>query len=226
MLDKDLNIAVGVPSTDVWVPKFGLAFAAMCAYFGMKRIGGAATQRLQILSSTGSMLSQLRENLVLSAMREGCSHLLMLDSDMKFPRDSIHRLLAHGKDIVAANCTTKVIPAEPTGVLLGGARLYTDPDSTGLVGGIESIGTAVMMFRLDIFKKIPRPWFYQEWAPEIQHFIGEDRYFCHKARACGFEVFVDQDISKLVTHIGPFEYGHDVVGEIIKESKDAESKAA
>ena len=36
---------------------------------------------------------------------------------------------------------------------------------------------------------------------------GEDVYFCTMARVHGFEVWVDHDLSKEVTHIGQFEYG-------------------
>src|SRR3990172_5679431 len=91
MQDKDLVIAIGIPCTDFWIPQFGLSIAALCSYFGMKRFEVCRTQRLHILSSQGSMLPQLRENLVLSAMKKGCSHLLMLDSDMKFSRDVMHQ---------------------------------------------------------------------------------------------------------------------------------------
>ncbi len=225
MQDKDLVIAVGVPCTDFWIPQFGLSIAAMCSYFGMKRIAGYKSQRLHILSSQGSMLPQLRENLVLSAMKNGCSHLLMLDSDMKFPRDVMHQFLAHDRDIVTANCVTKRIPAEPTAVGFSGERIYSDEVKTGLEE-VESVGSAVMMIRLSIMQRIPRPWFYQEWQADIQHFAGEDRYFVRKARACGFKTFVDHDLSKKVGHMGLFEYTHDVVGEIVKERTDAESKAA
>jgi len=194
-----VNVAVGIPSTDAWVVQFGLSLATMCSFFGMTRIPGCSEQRLHILSSQGSMLPQLREQLVLSAMKAGCSHLLMVDSDMKFPRDVMHKLLSHNKDIVAANCVTKRIPAEVTARGFQDEAVYSDEKAFGLEE-VESVGTAVILIRLAVMQRIPRPWFCQEWMPEIQHFCGEDRYFIRKARKYGFKTFIDHDLSKKVSY--------------------------
>jgi len=40
-------------------------------------------------------------------MREGCSHILFIDSDMTFPQDMIQRLIDRDVDIVAANCARR-----------------------------------------------------------------------------------------------------------------------
>ena len=216
-MGKHVNIAVGIATGEsMWFPKFGLSLASMCSYFGMNRIAGSDSQRLTIAARHGSMLSQQRIDVVVTAKKAGCTHILFLDTDMRFPRDVIHRLLAHNKEAVVANCVIKEIPTQPTAIGMDGKRVYTDPDSKGLEQ-VWRIGVAVGLIKLSIFDRLDPPWFYQEWTPEIQHFKGEDVYFCNKLRARNIPIYIDHDLSKQVYHIGPFDYGHEVVGEKVLE---------
>lgn len=48
----------------------------------------------------GTIIQNQRADLCLDAMREGCTHILFIDSDMTFPQDLVGRLLAHDKEIV------------------------------------------------------------------------------------------------------------------------------
>ncbi|HEY6028335.1 MAG TPA: hypothetical protein VIV09_15670, partial [Pseudolabrys sp.] len=63
--------------------------------------------------SLGTMIFDQRIKLVREAMEEGCDYILWLDTDMRFPKDTLIRLLAHDRDIVAANYVTRQIPPEP-----------------------------------------------------------------------------------------------------------------
>jgi hypothetical protein len=219
MNDK-VHIGVGIPSNGLWNTNFGLCLAALAAKFNQWRLGTCKSQTLSFISVQGSMLPQLRERIVLKAQKAGCTHLLMLDSDMTFPPDLIKCLFAHNKDIVAANCVTKRIPAEVTASLDGHVPLFTNDDSRG-IQKVHSVGTAVMLVKMSVFAAIERPWFKQEWVPEIQHFMGEDRFFCQKTRDAGFEIWIDHNVSKKVGHIGYYEFTHDVVGEVLQDSEAA-----
>jgi hypothetical protein len=43
----------------------------------------------------------------------------------------------------------------------------------------------------------------------ISTYIGEDVFFCQKAAAAGFKIWIDHDVSKEIGHIGTFEFKHD-----------------
>ena len=46
----------------------------------------------------------------------------------------------------------------------------------------------------------------QPYLPESDEYRGEDYDFFNKAMAAGFELYVDQDLSKEVNHIGSFAF--------------------
>jgi hypothetical protein len=165
----------------------------------------------------GSILAQMRQSQVELALENKATHLLFIDSDQTFPRDLFHRLFAHRKQVVSVNVATKCIPANSTARLKGptceGIPLYTTPESTELVE-VWRIGTGIMLIDLNIFKreglKTP-PWFDQVWSEETQSYIGEDWGFCQKLEDAGVKLWVDQDLSREVGHIGALNYGHDLV---------------
>jgi len=191
----------------------------------MHRLKGVSEQRLQIINHRGSMLSQQRDNIILAAMNAKCTHILTLDSDMAFPRNTLHRLFAHDRDIVSTNNVIKKLPATPTASLPDGKLLYTDDDSTGLVE-VGRVGFAVALIKMNVFNMLSRPWHKNEWIPEIGHFCGEDVYLCDKMRAAGFKVYIDQELSREVGHIGSLIYTHDFVGSRVsyEDKSDLESQ--
>jgi hypothetical protein len=38
--------------------------------------------------------------------------------------------------------------------------------------------------------------------------LGEDFYFCHKAREAGFHILIDQALSREIRHVGELDYTH------------------
>ena len=54
--------------------------------------------------SQGTILPNLRELLVKTSKDAGATHILFIDSDMRFPAYTLQLLLAHDLDIVGANC--------------------------------------------------------------------------------------------------------------------------
>lgn len=210
---SNLIVGIAMPSSGTVYAKTAISLAMLGCHFGMQRIKDYASQRLHMLVSFGSMMAQQRENCVMMALRAKCDYLIFVDSDQTFPKDTIHRLVSHGVDIVGANIPIKKIPARPTAIGLNGKLLFTDPESTGIVE-VQRIGTGIMCIDMKVFNKLERPWFDQRWVKSAMAFRGEDDYFCDMARKAGFQVFVDQDLSKEIGHIGDFIYTHDLVGEV------------
>ena len=69
---------------------------------------------LSLFTSSGTLIFDQRNNLVKAALEAKCTHILWVDADMRFPKDTIIRLLANNKAIVGVNATTRVEPVKPT----------------------------------------------------------------------------------------------------------------
>jgi hypothetical protein len=176
--------------------------------------------------SEGTLIANQRAELSLDAMREGCSHILFIDSDMRFPQDMISRLLAHDLDIVATNCARRRMPTGPTAQIYkeNGDRelVWSMPESTGLQE-VGSVGMGVMMIKAGVFKALSEPWYETPWRHDKRGYIGEDVFFCRKAREAGFKIWIDHDVSKEIGHIGMFEFKHDHTWAIKDLEKARES---
>lgn len=221
---KNLRLVIGIPSTQEWCADFGMSLAFLVARLS-QQIPGFASQQYRIHNKRGSILARSRQKLVEEAIKGDATHLLFIDSDQTFPSDLVHRLLAHKKQVVGCNIATKMIPSTPTARLKDGTvfgkPLYTEADDTDLVK-VWRLGTGIMMLDLNLFKRkgMEAPWFDQHWVEEIHDYMGEDWGFCEKLEAAGVSIYVDQDLSREIGHVGKLEYTHDLV-EIKEETKSA-----
>lgn len=198
-----LRVAICIPSGDEWKADFAYDLSAMLLHTCSRAEGlaiGLFNRRLSVLPTA-------RNHLVRDACTTGAHYLLFLDSDMRFPPDTLLRLLSHKQDIVAANCVLRAFPTRAT-AWADGAHVFTNDGSTGLEE-VESIGTAVMLIDTKVFQKMEPPFFFFEPKPNDKlSFLGEDQFFCREARAKGFKVFIDHDLSQSVAHVGTLAYTH------------------
>lgn len=115
-----------------------------------------------------------------------------LDDDQVVKPDTLMRLLSHEKDIVGSLYSTKRPPFVPivfkdTGQYEFDNYAWRDlPPDGGLFGPVRATGTGGMLIRRKVFETIPAPWF------NAMEFT-DDLFFCEKARAHGFDIFVDLD---------------------------------
>lgn len=233
------DVMVCIPSTDVWKSDFGMALLGLAMDFSRK-IEGYDWQYLRFFKKEGSLLPSMRHKMVRRAIAKGCTHVLFLDSDQWFPPETLRQLLKHGKDFVACNVATKRDPAAPTArdKLPGnpkGKLVYTLPGMKGL-RQVWRIGFGVALVSTFIFTKLPLPWFPIDWKQDRDDFQGEDWGFCAQMEKIHCPLFIDQDLSWEIGHIGKKIYKHedvelppefvDVVLPKLKEAANAESVRA
>lgn len=159
---------------------------------------------LRFMAALGIYIANLRQLCVSAAQQLGASHLLFVDSDMRFPADTLDRLLEHDLPIVAANYVQRTMPEWWV------ARVDGQPTSSvGRTGvqEVESVGFGVILIQTALFTTLARPWFDTPYDGE--NHLGEDLYFCQQARKAGVSVWVDHDLSQSVRHQGTIEYGVD-----------------
>jgi len=200
-------IAVCTPARDMVHTMYSYDLVNMVAYHTIN-----TNDAVSLKISQGTLIANQRAELSLDAMAEGCTHILFIDSDMRFPQDMIERLLKHDLDIVATNCARRRMPTGPTAQLYkeNGDRelVWTMPESTGLQE-VGSVGMGVMLIKANVFAALSEPWFETPWRVDKRGYIGEDVFFCQKAAAAGFKIWIDHDVSKEIGHIGTFEFKHD-----------------
>jgi hypothetical protein len=74
----------------------------------------------------------------------------------------------------------------------------------------DGIGCGVMLISRETLEKIEKPWFFFELLPENK-LLGEDIYFCVKAKDAGIDTYIDHDLSQEIGHVGSYTYGwHDI----------------
>lgn len=177
-----MNLAIGVPCFDHVATDFAFSLA------GLTHLMGCNSHSFSVIAPRGYSVVDARNEIVRQALRKGSSHILFLDSDMKFPRDTLYRLLSHAKPICGAYGVKRKFPIERCGKPVNGWS------ENGLIE-MESMGMAVCLISTEVFKKLGTPTF--EWGA-----VSEDVGFCTKARAAGLKVWCDVDLSHEIGHVG------------------------
>ena len=200
------SVAILVPARDTVMTSFAYDMARAMSYHT-----ATTDDRVLLYTSHGTLIASQRMELAQQALAEKADYLLWLDSDMRFPKETIGHLILRDKPIVAANYSTRRMPVKPVAMRDAAGkidRVFTAPGSEGLEA-VDYVGMGVMMVKREVFEKLDAPWFAIPYSTVGNHYIGEDVYFCRKAKEAGFEVLVDHDLSQHVKHIGTFEYSHE-----------------
>jgi hypothetical protein len=193
------KIGIAIPYYRVWEGPMALSCMAMAA-----RTASVFTQistdedkaGMLPVATSGCYVESNRNALVNYFLDSSIpfTHILWIDTDMQFPEDALLRLLAHDKDIVGANYRTRTPPYSCAGI-------YERGDSVTMTAGLHrmvQIPTGLLLVKFDVFKKLPFPWFKESHSKTEAR---DDVYFCHLARAKGYEIWCDNDLTKEVVHI-------------------------
>jgi len=159
----------------------------------------ASMLRLQVPG--GSCFTQIRgkdiacnRNIVIQELPEGAEWVWFIDDDHPFPPDILLKLLARKVDIVQPLVSTRRPPFLPYGYK------NTEPPY-GLIDWSElpgeglcetgAVGTGGMLVQRRVLDALEAPWFESgRTGPDA---LGEDLWFCTKARKKGFRTYVDLD---------------------------------
>lgn len=203
-----MKIAVCIPTRDMVHAGFAFDLANMVGNY----TASTGRSSINILYVSGTLIADQRVDLATMALAQGADYILWLDSDMRFPKDTLSRLLAHDKPIVGCNYSQRVVPPKPTAHNTVGngefIPVWTKEDSKGLEE-VGFLGFGCILTKADVFRKIEKPWFHLGYSTRNHRFIGEDVYFCLQAQKAGIPVLLDHDLSKEIGHIGSFEFRHE-----------------
>ena len=210
-----MKIMVAVPS-HVHAPVLFAADLANLFAFTTARFPEGT--ELGLVMRVGTYVHSARNDLLQEALRQEVDYVLWLDSDMRFPPDTLLRLLSHRiRGVVGANYSTKDYPGrfvaikEVTKPGSPGKVLHTMDDSEG-TEEVEALGFGCVLMDMEVIRPLFDPEdpdfhpFFFEWVEGMGTQYGEDVLFCNRLREEGVRIFVDHDLSKVVAHIGDYEY--------------------
>lgn len=187
------KICIAFPSGDLVNVRFVKSLLDLLTYSNSINIFWA--------NFVSSRITDNRNNLVKHAQKEGASHILFIDSDMTFPPDALQRLLSYDLDLVCATASKR---DESCRDMIGIPTNADDGFTNKALVEMDSIGLPFMLIKMDVFEKIPKPYFAE---PERDgDVVPEDSYFCQKVKSAGFKIFCDLALSLHLGHLGIKEY--------------------
>lgn len=150
---------------------------------------------VKFITSLGTMLPNQRTDLVHAAQGLGATHILFIDSDMRFPANALTYL--RDKEIIGANYKQRRADKWSASISSKGKRGVEE---------VDYIGFGFCLIAMSVFEHIEEPWFAFPWDTENRRFVSDDVFLCEKARQTGIETWVDHDLSQKVRHIGTKEF--------------------
>jgi glycosyltransferase involved in cell wall biosynthesis len=183
------KLGIGIPLSFPWVPS-----SFFHSFVHIER------PDFIYLHADNGPVSGLRNEIVKKALLEGCTKLIMMDVDQVYHPQTIMRLLSHNLPVVGALVHRRYPPFDS--LMLKVVEVddhfngYESIDewNEGELVEVDATGGGCLMFDMDIFKKLPYPWFRDDkQAPGLPN-IGEDIGFCQDLKAAGYRIFVDTSI--------------------------------
>ena len=212
-IERPAKIAIAVPTHEMVPATFAFDLANLLSWTSAQ-----VPPEVEVATTyvAGTYVHRARQDILDYLLSLDVTHILWLDSDMRFPREALLHLMSHDLDFVGINYAQRTSPPDFVGIKRmggiddAGERLVTNTDSTGLES-VDALGFGCFMMRTSALARFPEdaPWFWYDLLPDGRH-IGEDVYFCRLAREAGYEIYCDHDLSHLCSHTGSFDYrcGH------------------
>lgn len=145
----------------------------------------------------GHDIAENQNKLVEEMYRREAEWLWILGDDHAFSPDALARLLDAERPIVVPLCLQRNPPYRPviyTAVDGSGGRVVIELQDHPVGGLVEvhSAGGGGMLVRREVLDAVGAPWFELGKSPGSS--LGEDLYFCDKARAAGYRVYANLDV--------------------------------
>ena len=179
------------------------------------------------------MIEIARNGIVVEALKNKCTHVLMVDDDNPIPADTLEKFIEDDKDIVIAPILSRNPNSKGVHDLcafykkeVDGVKLYENIEQfkdDGFLHKIDGGGTGCMLIKIEVLQKLfpvykerifertrdvfekPITVDGKEWTERT---MSEDVQFCERAIENGFEVWLDSRIKPLhITGNNYVKYG-------------------
>jgi hypothetical protein len=178
-----------------------------------------------------SIITMARNMLVDQFLKSDCTDLLFIDADVIAEPDHILRLMAQSGD---KDITAGAYPRRRKDKMFFMDLHYDengDLEFDGSMMRINRVGTGFMLVRRNVVEALAeraQKYLGQDGVSQIANvfefqlkdgmFVGEDYAFCDTARALGYKVWLDVEIS--LPHVGTEEFTNDFKTEVLMPLMD------
>ncbi len=177
---------------------------------GLKNEWNRAVDTISVLS--GPKVDQAR-NIIMKRWLENteADYLLMVDTDMVLPPNTLHVLINHDKDVVGGLCFSGMggdSVIKPTIRIIENSEIKVlwDYPTDSLIQ-VAATGAACVLIKRKVAEGVwqargkdhPMPWFAHGMHRGVE--IGEDVAFCLTAGKVGYEIWVDTSL--VIPHVKP-----------------------
>ena len=204
---KTPSVMVLVPAMEMVNAEFAQHLAMACANLVANGV------KINCAFNIGSVITIARRNLTDIFMKSDFDYAWWVDSDMKFLIDAPIRLLQRGVPLVGCNYRRRRFPNPGFTGMMGTpgqfTELVTDADSPDMEK-VDVLPHGMVMVHRSVYEKVPQPHYLQEFVPNLNLEIGEDIYFCSKAKSVGIDPWCDHALSREISHIGIFHFNYDL----------------
>ena len=141
-------------------------------------------------------IDTLRNDIVEKALKLEATKLIMMDADMVYHPRTIPALLNHRLPVVGALCFRRYPPFDSIMLRIVDKNRY-EPVlewEDGALVEVDATGAGCIMYDMEVFKRLPYPWFRFQKQADTGATIGEDIGFCQDLKAAGYRIFVDTSI--------------------------------
>lgn len=180
------HLCIGVPCSFPFIPAdFFYSFVLM------------EKPAFTFIHKSNGPIDTLRNDIVEKALEIGATALLMMDVDQIYDRQTITKLLAHRLPVVGAKVHRRYPPFDPIILRIkdGGYHpLNIGEYEAGSLVECDAAGTGCIMYSMEVFRKLPSPWFKFRKHPQSGMTIGEDVGLCQDLKAAGYKIYVDTSI--------------------------------
>lgn len=192
------TIAICIPTQDKIWTHTAFDTSLMCANV----IG--LVNSIILINPQGERIEYSRNVSVEIAQEQKAEQILFIDSDMRFPADTLVRLRKRKKDIIGVNAAKR----DGTNVPVMRKNLFKRRFNykKGGTEQVEYLGMAVTLLNMSVFDECEKPYFYANFKQGKDEWRGEDYTFCWEAKRKGFHVWCDVGLSKEIGHIGARAY--------------------
>lgn len=203
-MSETIRLSIAIPTAGTVKMGFAYSLAGLIGHISAHAIPSRpeATIEVKMDIVESSVIHTNREKLVRRAIDSGMTHLMFLDDDMVFEPNILDIMLGRRQPVVCTNYLIKTDACDSfVAVGLDDRRVATTEKSTGL-RPVAYSGFGVSVLETEVFKNTPQPWFLPKFLPEDDSYTTEDNPFYERVRLAGYKVYLDQDASKLVSHLG------------------------
>lgn len=189
------KIMLGVPSHDDVKAAFAFSLAPIALDLASRGIACGA------YNLNGTCIEDSRNDIVEKALAENCTHIMWIDSDVKLPADLPRKLLERNLNIVGCTYRRRRGTYSFTHAELDGI------DHTAPLRRCAYLPGGCLLVNTRVYKTIgDEGWYDRVKINGDKGHWGEDIAFSFRAVQAGYDIWLDEEQSRRIAHVGTFEF--------------------